>query len=145
MFVCLAGGKDGRAYDWFATGPAPNNHTSMADLSANETNSAYLIRDAAIDFLGRHSGGGTGGNTSADAAAAPWFLYLPFQNIHSPYTTDTDYWQMYMAANNTNGHVYTAGEVTMFGYLTEMDYAVGKIVAKVDEIGATDNTVRGRG
>ena len=29
----------------------------------------------------------------------------------------------------------------MFGYLTEMDYAVGKIVAKVDEIGATDNTV----
>lgn len=32
-------------------------------------------------------------------------------------------------------------QVTMFGYLTEMDYAVGKIVAKVDEIGATDNTV----
>jgi len=140
-FVCKkGGGKDYRAYDWFATGPAPNNHTSMPDKSANETNSAYLIRDAAIDFLGRH-GRNSAGDTTAAAPVAPWFLYLPFQNIHGPYTTDVDYWQMYMAANNTNGHTYTAGEVTMFGYLTEMDYAVGKIVAKVDEIGATDNTV----
>jgi arylsulfatase A-like enzyme len=29
----------------------------------------------------------------------------------------------------------------MFGYLTEMDIAVGKIVQKVEAIDATDNTV----
>lgn len=72
----------------------------------------YLIRDAAIDFLGRH-GRNSAGDTTAAAPVAPWFLYLPFQNIHGPYTTDVDYWQMYMAANNTNGHTYTAGEVRL--------------------------------
>ena len=73
----------------------------MPDKSVNETNSAYLIRDAAIDFLERHSsqassaasaaeGSTVASSTAAGAAAAPWFLYLPFQNIHGPYTTDVD-------------------------------------------------------
>jgi len=143
QFICESGkwgAKDYRAYDWFKTGPAPNNHTSQPDFSANETNSAYLIRDATIDFLGRHSNTNTN-NNAAGAAPAPWFLYLPFQNIHGPYTTDVNTYQQYLDANGTNGHTYTADEVVVFGYLTEMDVAIGKIVAKVDEIGATDNTI----
>lgn len=47
QYICESGkwgAKDYRAYDWFKTGPAPNNHTSQPDFSANETNSAYLIR-----------------------------------------------------------------------------------------------------
>eukprot|EP00729_Bicosta_minor_P013534 gene13534-29376_t len=73
QFICESGkwgAKDYRAYDWFKTGPAPNNHTSQPDFSANETNSAYLIRDATIDFLGRHSNTNTN-NNAAGAAPAP--------------------------------------------------------------------------
>jgi hypothetical protein len=44
--------KDYRGYDWFKTGPLPNSGFSKPDLAVNHTNSAYLIRDAAIDFIG---------------------------------------------------------------------------------------------
>merc|ERR1719473_222666 len=71
-------------YDWFKTGPMPNSGTSKPDLSVNHTNSAYLIRDAAIDFIQR-----------AAKQEKPFFLYLPFQNIHGPYTCDTKYRDQY--------------------------------------------------
>ena len=53
---------EGLRYDWFKTGATPNNKTSHPDPSANNTNSAYLIRDAAKDFLARQT------------TATPWFL-----------------------------------------------------------------------
>ena len=42
----------------------------MPDFGANETNSAHLIRQTAVDFLHRMA-----------AQPDPFFLYLPFQNI----------------------------------------------------------------
>ena len=47
----------------------------MLCRTVNHTNSVYLIRDAALEFLARQRGG-----------TQPWFIYLPFQNIHAPYT-----------------------------------------------------------
>ena len=44
--------------------------------------------------------------------------YLPFQNIHGPYTCDGEYRAMY------SGSKFTDGEQTMFGYITEMDTKV---------------------
>eukprot|EP00040_Diaphanoeca_grandis_P023814 m.130076 g.130076 ORF g.130076 m.130076 type:complete len:552 (+) comp29456_c0_seq1:134-1789(+) len=115
--------KDFRGYDWFKTGPMPNKGVSVPDFTANNTVSAYLIRDAAVDFIGRQTD------------AQPWFLYLPFQNIHAPYTCEAKYPLMY---NNTN---FTVDEQTMFGYISEMDFAVGEIIAKMEDMGFKENTV----
>jgi len=69
------------AYDWQDSGPTPvggcpqEGCTSTPDVSVNGTGSCDLIRDRAIGFIervGKHE--------------APYFLYLPFQNIHCPYT-----------------------------------------------------------
>ena len=69
-YVCSTGmgsGKDQRGYDWFKSGPAPgNNGVSSPDLSANHSNSATLIRDAAVEFL-----------TRMKSSPDPFFLYLP--------------------------------------------------------------------
>ena len=70
-YTCQAGGwgpKDVRGFDWFKNG--------KPDFSANETNSAWLIRDGAINFL------------ESVKKDEPFFLYLPFQNIHDPYTCE---------------------------------------------------------
>jgi len=123
-YVCKATAYTG--YDWWKTGPTPNNGTSMADKTADHTNSAYLIRDAAIDFLIRQK---------EEFADVPWYMYLPFQNIHGPYTTDVTYYDMY------NSSSFSEGEKTMFGYLTEMDFAVGKIMDTLKAQGFMENTV----
>jgi hypothetical protein len=63
----MGSGKDQRGYDWFKSGPAPgNNGVSSPDLSANHSNSATLIRDAAVEFL-----------TRMKSSPDPFFLYLP--------------------------------------------------------------------
>ena len=36
---------------------------------------------------------------------------------------------------------FTPGEMTMFGYLTEMDFAVGEVIAAMDQGGFRNNTV----
>ena len=111
--------KDYRGYDWFASGPAPNDGKSVPDFSVNHTNSATLIKNAAVHFIGR----------MVAQPQTPFFLYLPFQNIHSPYTCDQAWYDMYAHAKANGGHNFTMGEMTMFGYMTEMDAAVGEVVA----------------
>ena len=69
------------AYDWQDTGPTPvggcpqEGCTSTPDVSVNGTGSCDLIRDRAVGFIER-----------VGKDEAPYFLYLPFQNIHCPYT-----------------------------------------------------------
>jgi hypothetical protein len=53
------------------------------------------------------------------------------------YTTDKKFYDMY--ANNTHG--LSEGEMTMFGYLTEMDDAVGLIVQALHDASSFANTV----
>jgi hypothetical protein len=121
--------KDQKGYDWFKSDPTNTTGVSTPDYSANHTNSATLIRDAAIDFLGRHK--------AATNNEMPFFLYLPFQNIHGPYTCELQYEEEY--ANNTHG--LTAAERTIFGYLTEMDHMVGAIMAALKANGQYQNSV----
>ncbi len=116
--------KDYRGYDWFKSGPAPGNKgVSLPDLSVNHTNSATLIEEAAVEFLGRMK-----------FSPKPFFLYLPFQNIHGPYTCDQKFRNLYA------GGKFTDGEMTMFGYMSEMDDAVGKIVTALKASGKYENS-----
>jgi arylsulfatase A-like enzyme len=125
-YVCAPGkwGKeDYRGYDWFKTDEKQG--ISVPDFSANHTNSAVLIRDRAVDFLKSRKG-----------QTNPFFLYLPFQNIHGPYTGMKKYRDLY----NTSTQL-TEGEKTMFGYLTEMDYMVADIVAAMKTNSLYDDSV----
>ena len=72
--VCKPGAKEYRGYDWFSNG-AP-------DKTANGTNSAELIRAQAVDFLSRQA------HERRQGRHKPFFLYLPFQNIHAPYDVE---------------------------------------------------------
>lgn len=114
--------KDYRGYDWFKSG-WPNQGVSKPDLSANHTNSATLITEAAVEFLDRMK-----------SAAHPFFLYLPFQNIHSPYTCDARFRNQYKPSR------FTPGEQTMFGYITELDTAVGTIMQAFKASGKYNNS-----
>lgn len=103
-------------YDWWKTGPAPHGGNSVPDLSVNRTSSALLLRDASIDFIRR----------AGLRPDRPFFLYIPFQNVHNPYTVAEEYRQLYAAAS------FTADERTLFGYISEMDDVVGAIVAALN-------------
>ena len=143
-FTCggLANGHE-QGYDWFKSDHDAG--VSLPDLSANNTNSADLIRDAAVAFVRAQAQALAQARAQAQAAsnmvlatptAKPFFLYLPFQNIHAPYTTQQRFFDMYNDAR------FSAGEKTMFGYLTEMDSVVGEVVGAIKaQPGMFENTV----
>lgn len=95
-------------------------------FDVNHTNSATLIRDKSIEFLERM--------TEPENSKTPFFLYLPFQNIHGPYTVAEEYFNEY---NNTT---INDKQRTMFAYITEMDNALGHILNKLKETGQYNNT-----
>ena len=120
-FVCKApsSGKDYRGFDWFSNG-AP-------DFSARGTRSAQLIRQSALKFLEKHA---------SDDDDEPFFLYLPFQNIHAPYDVHDEYAHRF--ANNSK---LTQNERFMFGYISEMDDVVGVVVETLKEKSLWDDTL----
>ena len=123
-FVCKADpSKDYRGYDWFR---AKQNEEVVADPSANGTNSAALVRDAAVDFIKRQA-----------AADRSFFLYLPFQNVHNPYTCDPSYRAPYEQQPSR----FTQAEMTMFGYISELDDAVGVVVRQLHASGRYARTL----
>ena len=113
------GVKDYRGYDWFKQG--------VPDFSTNGTNSALLIRAAATQFLK---------DRAKTSDGSPFFMYLPFQNIHAPYTAMAEYVALYDDRSDL-----TAEEKVMFGYVSEMDAAVGTVVEAVKETGFWNSTL----
>lgn len=122
-YVCEAPkGEDFRGYDWFKSGS--HGGSSKIDFSANRTRSALLIGDAAVEFIGRVGG------------RAPFFLYLPFQNIHEPYTVEQRFQRFYPT------DTFSEHERTVFGYISEMDEQVGRVVDALRSVPSVyENTV----
>ena len=108
--------KDYRGYDYFGEGGA-------VDTEVNGTNTANLLTQAAVNFL-----------TTPGRESRPFFLYLAFQNIHAPYVTDPEFRALYEGDPSL-----TEEEMTMFGYLSEMDTAVGSVVTAAGGSGLLDN------
>lgn len=119
-YICS--GSKYRGYDWFKG----TSSKCQPDMTANHTNSATLIRDAAVDFLKKQQ-----------LVNSPFFMYLPFQNIHNPYTCDAKYRAMYTKDPDR----FTKNEMTMFGYITELDTMIGNIVAELKATPLYNNTI----
>ena len=67
------------------------------------------------------------------AGKKPFFLYVPFNAVHSPHQVPDKY---------TQGYENLKGDRRIYaGMLTAMDEAIGKIVDAVDKAGVRDNTL----
>ena len=71
----------------------------------------------------------------AEHSPKPFYMFLPFQNIHEPYSADPKFYDMY--ANRTD---LDEELKVMFGYITELDFAVGDIIKQLKESGQYNNT-----
>lgn len=67
------------------------------------------------------------------AGKQPFFLYVPFNAVHSPHQVPASY---------TQGYEHLKGERRAYaGMLTALDEAVGQIVASVEKAGVRNNTL----
>ncbi|MBA4016846.1 MAG: sulfatase [Pirellula sp.] len=66
--------------------------------------------------------------------AAPWFLYLPFNAIHSPAEATEKYLNRFADVDH-------AGNRRLFAMTSAMDDAVGTVLGKIRELGLESNTL----
>ena len=123
-YICTAtGSSDTRGYDWF--------RNESPDLSTNGTKTSDRMVSSAKEFLHLHAS-----KFDSVENMSPIFLYLSFQNIHTPITTKEELYNLYK--NRTD---FNEDEKIMYAYLTEADIAVGAIKDELDELGFLDNSV----
>lgn len=85
---------------------------------------ADFLTDKAVDFIERHKDG-------------PFFLYVPHFGVHSPYQAKKELIEKFKAKPAAGGHkdpVYAA-------MLASVDESVGRITAKLDQLGIAENTL----
>ena len=75
----------------------------------------------AVDWIGRHKDG-------------PWFLYFPFNAIHAPHEATDKYLQRF-------AHLSDPQHRTLAAMLSAMDDAIGRVLAKLKELGQEQNTL----
>ena len=105
-------------------------HVNQTSTKAKEYIGKYsgnLVRDDAIDYIQRRANLGAG--------ASPFFLYLPFQEAHSPYQVDQRYKDMYP-------HLASKPESqALAGMITHTDDMVEDIVQTLKSTGLYENTI----
>lgn len=90
-------------------------------LCNDEGYSTHLLAKEAVSIVERYAG------------KKPFFLYVPFNAVHSPHQVPQEYLAPFQ---------HLEGQRKLYaGMLTAMDEAVGKIVAAIDASGQRDNTL----
>lgn len=87
----------------------------------DEGYSTHLLASAAVGFL------------ESQQPGKPFFLYLPFNAVHSPHQVPPQYTEPYKGMKG-NRRTYA-------GMLAAMDEAIGKVVAAIDAKGLRKNTL----
>jgi arylsulfatase A-like enzyme len=77
--------------------------------------------DWAVDWIWRHKDG-------------PWFLYFAFNAIHAPHEATDKYLQRF-------AHLNDPQQKTLAAMISAMDDAIGRVMAKVRELGQEQNTL----
>jgi arylsulfatase A-like enzyme len=98
--------------------------TSPATDYPEGTYLADFLTDKAVDFIERHK----------DKA---FFLYLPHFGVHSPLQAKPELVAKFTAKSTSGGHndpVYAA-------MIASVDESVGRVAAKLDELGLSENTL----
>lgn len=103
-------GKDYRGYDWF--------QNTQPLFAANGTTTTHLIRDLAVQFIHAHS-----------KDASPFFLALPFQNVHEPIACSQAAYALFQDLS------IPESAKLLYGYLWDLDAAVGAVVHALRDTG----------
>lgn len=98
------------------------HRNDTVDRTANGTYSADLLGDAAIEYVTRRAG-----------FTQPWFLYLPWQSVHSPLEAPQKYLDMYP---NLTGNVKIRAAM-----VTALDDNVGRLITALEKTKQLDNTI----
>ncbi|WAC20489.1 sulfatase [Luteolibacter sp. SL250] len=107
-----------------ASGKHFNFKTSPETAYPKGTYLADFLTDKAVDFIERHKDG-------------PFFLYLPHYGVHSPLQAKPELVAKFKDKAASGGHkdpVYAA-------MIASVDESVGRIAAKLDELGLSENTL----
>jgi arylsulfatase A-like enzyme len=85
---------------------------------------ADFLTDRAIDFIQRHQG-------------EPFFLYLPHFGVHSPHQAKEELIERFKKEPPAGGHL----DPTYAAMIASVDESIGRIMAKLDELGIAENTL----
>lgn len=85
---------------------------------------ADFLTDKAVDFIDRHK-------------EKPFFLYLPHFGVHSPYQAKKDLIDRFETKPPAGGH----HNPTYAAMIQSVDESVGRVMAKLDALNLSDNTV----
>jgi arylsulfatase A len=119
------------AYLWQHTRRPPRYANPGLEYNGEERNFAHgeygpdIINDFAIDFVTRHKD-------------QPFLLYYPMLLTHAPFqpTPDSDNWDPELKGEKQNDNVKHFADDVAYA-----DKLVGRLVAKLDELGLRDNTL----
>ena len=105
-----------------------NPGLEISGVETNYSNGEYgpdVIHRHALDFLGRHKD-------------KPFFLYYPMLLTHDPFqpTPDSPDWDPKAIGEEVNQHPRHYGEMVAY-----MDKLIGRLIAKVDDLGLRENTL----
>ena len=81
--------------------------------------SSFLLADEAVQLIGRHDG------------ANPFFLYLPFNAVHTPHQAPQEYLDLYSGRTKYKQRAM----------LKAMDDAIGSVLAALESKGVLDDTL----
>jgi arylsulfatase A-like enzyme len=85
---------------------------------------ADWLTDKAVDFIARHKD-------------KPFFLYVPHFGVHSPHHAKKELIERFKKKAPAGGHY----DPTYAAMIFSLDESVGRIVAKLEELKLTDNTI----
>eukprot|EP00041_Stephanoeca_diplocostata_P016588 m.327599 g.327599 ORF g.327599 m.327599 type:complete len:546 (-) comp20416_c0_seq2:286-1923(-) len=114
----------------FRRNGVPDHEDATEDNGNTSKYSTKLFRNEAIDLIQSHSS--TYGNKT------PMFLYLPFQAVHSPLQATEHWLSLQHPLEAFNG---STARRTLAAMVSNMDFAVGKIVAELRNAGMWNNTI----
>ena len=94
---------------------------------------ADLFTNRALDFIERNK-------------ARPFLCYVPFNTPHSPWAVPEDYWRRFKEKPITQAATLPAQEVAeqtrcALAMMENQDDNVGRVLRKLDEIGAAEDTI----
>lgn len=85
---------------------------------------ADFLTDRAVDFIDRHQD-------------EPFFLYLPHYGVHAPYQAKEEMIAKFRDKKAAGGH----HDPTYAAMIASVDESVGRVLAKLEELGLDDDTI----
>jgi arylsulfatase A-like enzyme len=129
-------GRGFEDYYGFCSGHWGNYHSPMLEHNGQIVKGNGFIIDDFTDhglaFMEEHSD-------------APFFLYLPFNTPHTPFQAPEEYWERYKDKEITMFSESDKEDINdtraALAMCENIDWNVGRILAKTEELGIDDNTI----